>query len=1603
MSTLENNLCDAIEILIDNAIAKADFDKTILCTVVECTDSTIGKFLVNFQDSRFYAFSRNTDVSYPKGSEVYVLIPNNDMSKDKTILGSVKQLGINYVDNITDNEKYESVGSNIVLSQNLKGYNLKSYKNVDEIILYDSSKTNNNLKLDLDSLLDYAKKSSSLMVNIKVRTSLEPLQQQRGNYGIQIDALFQDSASGKDVIRSYILDVNTMVGNPYALTLQTLQNKAFDIDGEKLKRIEKIKLFSENFPINVSGVELDKKPYDIFINDLEISFCNKLSSGDLNGIVMTFFTPKGIIFKNDNADGDTLPITSQVRVKGKVLDPNTQKVSFYWFREDMTVTSNSEYYCKYGGKGWKCLNNFNLIQGETKGEAPLIEWIPATDTYNIPYEDATAKETRLKCVAIYDGNSISKLITITNKNAVNIAIESDSGTQFYFDTGRPTLRCTIERKVANSTYEYFWAIEDSFGNLTALEPTVEDNNKYNTAVNNKNKLESDISNGIKFENATKAEMDSYNNIINSYNTVQRVENEYLHKVDINQITNFSNYKCSVYRTYNGRKSYLGTASITLTNDIIGEQAKYTLILENGSQIYKYDEYGKSPFVDSKDTGKVIPNLAFSIYNEFGQKLDDDVISGNYCEYVWKVPIKYTLLSIPSTVSQYKWKVDEKLEYQYYKGIKSLPYTIANTYSYINTRNNIELEVTYQDYNLKATTDLVLIKEGENGTNGTDFVAKIVPNVKKGTPAPIYPIVTFTSGDATLNYTSLEGSSIVGTVASKANALFRVQLWKDNECIIDSNKNGTATDGKFYQVTWEILRNVYYSLGSTTIQDDSNFNKVDGYKFTFNPTNYENPANIIKCTISYDGKLYYATMPILVVRPYQSKYSAEFSAYDGFRQVQYDTNGIHPKYDNANPFEFLLYEDINGFKENISLQNNSTRNPIYEWYTYGSIKTKKGNEWPKIDTNVLTIQNTNGLNKNQRWIRPVNEFDGFSVNNGIKVLVKQKEGTILEARLPIHLYLNQFGLANINEWDGNSIKVDEENSYILSPQVGAGKKDANNAFTGVFMGEVRESQYDNDSKVGLFGYSQGIRSFFLNSANGSAIMGKKGPGQIILDPASEKALLYSNKFWTSYNEKTGLPINYTDKNYKGEGMLIDLTSPEIRYGSGNFVVNNQGHLTAKGGGSIAGWEIDDYKLSKGNTGMSSVTDVKTTGATLKKVKLPDNNENSGYKEDNKAIAFWAGKDNFFVSHDGYLKVNEAFIGSGTNPIFIGKSTADGSYSALFSGKKNHFNASQSGFYIGTDGIALGSYGNNRSAFQVNSSGELIARSGYIGNGSDGWTIASNAIYNKKTSYGSNQDGVYLGTGGIGLGPHFYVTSEGVLKAKRGEIGNWTISDNSIYTIKNSFDATDGMYFGSSGLRLGSTFSVNSNGYLTATGGKIGGWTISGSSLSAGSLTLNNDGSLSGPGWSIDSVGVATFTKVKALNIQEDGSLTGGGTTLSGSGTKASTSLPSGGNISGAGASCYAGGIPLGQYIGNLVVDKLKAKDIQTLTLGAEFVHINDLTTNIISTRSLEITTTFSLASGATIQYYPAGQGYPSTIKSGVYKDVTGFTTYHGLVTSVSEEK
>lgn len=144
-----------------------------------------------------------------------------------------------------------------------------------------------------------------------------------------------------------------------------------------------------------------------------------------------------------------------------------------------------------------------------------------------------------------------------------------------------------------------------------------------------------------------------------------------------------------------------------------------------------------------------------------------------------------------------------------------------------------------------------------------------------------------------------------------------------------------------------------------------------------------------------------------------------------------------------------------------------------------------------------------------YILPNDTYDGYATNNRVEakiyIPVLNSNGQT-EMKLyatiyaPINMTLDTFGLDSINAWDGNQITIDDERGAILAPQIGAGEKDSNNRFTGILMGKTNTytGQSDGENQTGLFGYSYGIQSIFLDAKTGNADFGLPNGNSIQLD-------------------------------------------------------------------------------------------------------------------------------------------------------------------------------------------------------------------------------------------------------------------------------------------------------------------------------------------------------------------------------------------------------------------------------------------------------------------------------------------------------------------------
>lgn len=163
------------------------------------------------------------------------------------------------------------------------------------------------------------------------------------------------------------------------------------------------------------------------------------------------------------------------------------------------------------------------------------------------------------------------------------------------------------------------------------------------------------------------------------------------------------------------------------------------------------------------------------------------------------------------------------------------------------------------------------------------------------------------------------------------------------------------------------------------------------------------------------------------------------------------------------------------------------------------------------------------------------------------------------------------------------------------------------------------------------------------------------------------------------------------------------------------------------------------------------------------------------------------------------------------------------------------------------------------------GDIVAKnltateSGKIAN----FNISSNALYTDEATF-SNTTGLYFGSSGLRLGSNFKVTSGGVITATSGKIANFNFNTNSLYTDDAEYGKT-GLYFGSSGLSLGSNFKVTASGNVTANGSLTANGTLS---IANGNLTYNSTNGLKVKG-NIEATS-GTFSG----NITSSATITGG---------------------------------------------------------------------------------------------------------------------------------
>ena len=532
------------------------------------------------------------------------------------------------------------------------------------------------------------------------------------------------------------------------------------------------------------------------------------------------------------------------------------------------------------------------------------------------------------------------------------------------------------------------------------------------------------------------------------------------------------------------------------------------------------------------------------------------------------------------------------------------YRIKDYYNPTNTQNTIYCVIVKGQAKFETQIDLTF---STFGSNGTDYTLKISPltsqigvggdsGSEEGAMPFKFKIALYDYNNEQVNITSGNDSSAAAGTA----ILSSVSIEGPNSVIKEYDANSDLTFENDGTVTGSVILEkknppCYYRVLTASVK----------IKWT-GPDGKE--LDETKQGRTVELSTYY----IIPYTPHLGYY------VEGPTTVVYDSQGNNPSY-YKNPFK--LFENTNVLsKQNEELQGVESKEvPNTKWsiiyydatgteVNYNKLDDESKKHYKLLMSYMPKLASDNTLVPCNMYLsidEPIDDQKETLYNLYPTVLCKQA-GTIIWAQ-PIYLMQNRYPSAMLNAWDGK-LQIDEENGTILSNLVGAGKKNIDNSFSGVLMGEIESktgisiegtnslerSLAQNQTGIGLYGFHEGAQSFGFN-INGTAFLGKSGGGRISFD--GNHGFIYSGAWLNSF-KKYQVYENKEDILYPDDYQVID---GKKQYWTGQyntpFLINNEtSNISLKQG--RAGMAIDlqdghidafNFRLTSNNIYLNSSPD------------------------------------------------------------------------------------------------------------------------------------------------------------------------------------------------------------------------------------------------------------------------------------------------------------------------------------------------------------------------------------------------------------------------------
>ena len=1173
--------CQAVQNIVNGTVSNLNFDISRECTIIDIIDKAYGRYKISDGSISFEAVATEGS-SYKTGDRVMVTIPQGDSNKQIIILNRIIDEWSGPAGFVRPLDTITICTDNIAFNEH------------DERKLLANSKisTVNILTLKNQKFFGFQR----IGVAAKFKSLLENLNIIKGDYGLMF-TLIQYSTN-KDIpkrVDQHKFSCSEMLGNPYAFNSYFEQEYAFDIDAD-IKQINEliVDFYQDGQFIDGNDNILDfssfgNNYYNLFVKDLEIylGYSQGKEIAEIVEIASDNLEYAGSgnetrdvylqwIHKLDEYHYEN--ITHQKYFNGE----NIYEIRWYQYTPSCPNIKTDE----YGGKNWELLN-------KTKPDNAWDNY-PFTFTVNVRptyIEEKIKAVCLIKTYPLINDPTYEQIIKFTSNTLTFENTKEDSGEDtppgeilqknlslhfhdnsygnyFLYDQNGIIIDGANQGQSFSREIEVFYDGESLnknqnwFNSIDAITWELPAPNQstsmiyYDKTQNagfiepNKNLVGSFLKGNWKKYYKT----NDLNDFIED-NNFETIETN-LFKIPIefnknqetfivsdinNSIDGKFNLKAKVLSTLNikdkdGKNiSFNNNLPVSIKLSIWvrnNNETKWTLINNIYKTIKVLKEYKDSQLSEIEGLFSIAQKhdqirIGFGLTSEQGEEFNKLLEDNKENNISWDLYLNnetsFTVQSEFYTNTNYPSKDENK------KTVLNtiFTYSILNSWSRDRNNNTIRCKVTVDGKDYLLQEELHFGPKGSNGTSDT-FILEMLDGKNA---------LTTTAGEKP------EGSNYFDTLRVEAI------LIKGN------GKRYYFTKDQIKEIEWELIHgNDKYII----IDDSADPNTEYAIKSLHLVTNKIPDDNyaILKASVKYEnlGPTLEAYLPIPIKHhtclgmsgPKEIIYNHQgkpkqsnniYIAYINNKEV-YEEWSVQQSEENPNPIALKETGDPNGGRS-------LAVTPLY---------SKKDLGGPIYDKVCVYCDYTDNVSKEtiRLWSQPI--------------LVMQ----------------SNYDFAMLNEWDG-TLTIDEKNGTILTTMLGAGRKNNQNQFSGVLIGDVQDGTDLNESETltGVYGFQNGIMTYGLKE-NGSAFFGAYDNGRIEIDgqlgviktagwtvKKSEDNYIYTlnekNKgsLWNLTNGDFILQKNESEYfKFDDNGLHISVNDLSITGGLGgiNLLKNTQPHFT-----------------------------------------------------------------------------------------------------------------------------------------------------------------------------------------------------------------------------------------------------------------------------------------------------------------------------------------------------------------------------------------------------------------------------------------------------------